>query len=91
MLSIILLFTTACTSGVSLYVDNERTALQRNLARITDAENTDRTYFQLTKRNREVMAEHEIWGNEKMHLLVGGGRGDRGKRWNSGLVLRYEY
>jgi hypothetical protein len=77
--------------GISVYKDSERNNHYRNFARITDAEDTDTVHFTVRKRQREVMAEREVyrWSDD---LSLNGSCGrERQRRWNGALTMRYNF
>ncbi|MDG1286753.1 MAG: hypothetical protein P8P30_04215 [Rickettsiales bacterium] len=86
-----LLLTSCSNNGLSLYVSKERTAHYRTFARITDAEDTDKVHFKVMKRERQVMAEKELYSDDEgTSWSVAGGK-HKDKDWSAGLVLRYAY
>lgn len=80
----------SCDSGMSLYVSDEKNNHYRTFARITDAEDTEKTYFEVKKRHRQVMAEKELYQAPQTTLSVAGGK-HKDKDWSAGLILRYNF
>lgn len=87
----LLLLLTSCSSGMSLYVSDEETAHYRTFARITSADDSEKTYFKVKKRNRQIMAEKELYNNNKGTSISFAGGKHKDKNWSSGFILRYTY
>ena len=85
-----LLLLCSCSNGFNLYTSNEKNNHYRTFARITDAEETEKTYFEIKKRKRQVMAETEIYNSDDSSLCIAGGK-HKDKDWSTGLVLRWNY
>ena len=80
----------SCSSGINLYTSDEKNNHYRTFARITDAEETEQTYFEIKKRTRQVMAETEIYRSKTANICVAGGK-HKDKDWSTGLILRWNY
>lgn len=85
-----LLLLGACSNGVSLYVSDEKNSHYRTFVRITDVEDTEKVWFNIRKRDRQVVAEKELFHRKKTSLSIAGGK-DKDKDWSGGLVLRYNF
>ncbi|GEM_PF-5231168 len=94
LIVISLLLLTGCSqswNGFSLYISEEETNHYRTFARITDVEDTEKVHFKVKKRERQVMAEKELYNNDKgMTCSLAGGK-HKEKDWSTGFVLRYAY
>lgn len=77
---------------MSLYLSKEKNNHYRTFARVTDAEDTERVHFEVRKRDREVIAERELFISDdgKRALCATGGR-HKDKDWSGSLVMRWNF